>query len=354
MLFEASRKTWANREGIAGEVFLTSDSFAAQRFIDVRRFADAVVGMNFDGVGTKIEIAERLGDHSTIAFDLVAMVCDDAARFGAEPVLLGSILDFSRISIPVVRQLAAGLVAAAQAARVAVVNGEIAELGSRVAGYTQSSYNWGAGVLWAGRRDRMLSGDAVGPGDAIIAVRERGLRSNGISLVRAACNRAYGDTWHERPLAGSTLGRATLEPSTVYCRLITELTGGLEGAPSARLHGVVHVTGGGVPGKLSRLLSAARPGAGAVLESLHKPPSLMLHCQSLAEISDEEAYQTWNMGNGLLLITPEPDKVLDVAERSGYEAQIAGAITADPGIRIRNEGVGADRTPWLTFSPGTG
>jgi phosphoribosylformylglycinamidine cyclo-ligase len=103
--------------------------------------ADVVMGIGFDGIGTKIEIAERLGSWQTLAFDLFAMVCDDAVVQGAEPVLLGTVLDVRTLGeaaasyLDCIRQLAAGYEAAAAVAGVAVVNGEIAECGSRIGGY---------------------------------------------------------------------------------------------------------------------------------------------------------------------------------------------------------------------------
>jgi phosphoribosylaminoimidazole (AIR) synthetase len=126
IMFDASRLTWTNRSGIPGEISLSFDSFSSVRFVDVARFPDAIIGMNFDGVGTKIEVAERVVNHLTIAFDLFAMVCDDAARTGGEPILLGSILDCRKVSSGVIRDLANGMIAAANAAQVAVINGEVA------------------------------------------------------------------------------------------------------------------------------------------------------------------------------------------------------------------------------------
>jgi len=347
LMFEASKRTWRNREASFGQVRLTHESFSSLRFLSTEQFPGAVFGMNFDGVGTKIEIAERVGDHTTIAYDLFAMVCDDAARTGGEPVAVGSILDFNRVSISVVTQLAHGMVEAARIACVAVINGEIAELGARVSGYGEAAYNWGAAAIWFGRHDRLLTGQEITPGDGIVALRERGLRSNGISLVRAVLATAYGEGWHEEQFGESTLGLAALAPSAIYTPALTRLNGGLSATPAARVHGVAHVTGGGIPGKLGRLL--AETGCGATLDQLFPPCELMSHCQSLSRITDEEAYKAWNMGNGLLIITPDVERVVSEVAASGYDAQVAGKVDAEPGIRIRNMAAGAGQTPWLSF-----
>lgn len=164
VLYEAAKLTWENRKGKLGEVVELFEDFAGLRGVNVGGLpADAFMNLSFDGVGTKIEIAERRQRHDTVAFDLFAMVCDDAVVRGAEPVLVGSILDVRSLGekipegevsyIDFVKQLAAGYIAAAKAAGVAVVNGEVAELGTRVQGYGPFNYNWGAGVLWFARKE---------------------------------------------------------------------------------------------------------------------------------------------------------------------------------------------------------
>ena len=169
IMFEASKLTWKNRFENNLKIELLQKSFSGNRFIDLNNFPDAIIGMNFDGVGTKIEIAERVGRHDSVAFDLFAMVCDDAAILGGEPILLGSIIDFNKISLKVVRELARGMVQAARLSNVAVINGEIAELGSRVNGFGECSYNWGASTIWVGRRERMLRRGLLDPNAVIVA-----------------------------------------------------------------------------------------------------------------------------------------------------------------------------------------
>src|ERR1051325_3946941 len=136
LMFEASRQTWSEPPDGLRHVRIESSDFGALRHVALPLSGSGLVmGLNSDGVGTKIELAERLNDHRTIAFDLFAMVCDDAAINGAEPLLVASVLDFSRLSTDVVAQLAHGLVNAAKVARVCVINGETAELGARVSGF---------------------------------------------------------------------------------------------------------------------------------------------------------------------------------------------------------------------------
>src|SRR3989344_7064225 len=147
IMYEASRKTWKNRKGLSGEIKAPIKNFSGIRFATIKQ---KQILMNFDGVGTKIEIAERLSKltkdfsyHKGIAHDLLAMVCDDAIIRGAEPILVGSVLDVNKLNIDLVKNLAKGMKDAAKLANVAVINGEIAELGNRINGYGDYNYNWG-------------------------------------------------------------------------------------------------------------------------------------------------------------------------------------------------------------------
>ena len=343
LLYSAAKHTWEQRQGQFGEVIIPHDDFSGVRCIAVGALpSDTVMGIGFDGIGTKIEIAERLGRWNTLAFDLFAMVCDDAVVQGAEPVLVGTVLDVRTLGsatashLDLVAQLAEGYIAAASAARVAVVNGELAECGSRINGYGPFNCTWNAGVVWFARRSRLLSGAAVRPGDAIVGLAETGCRSNGYSLLRRVLQRQHGDAWHTVPLGQTTLGELALQPARIYAAAVVDMLGGVYGAPHVELHGVVHVTGGGLPGKLGRLLRRVRLGA-EITDPL-PPGPLLSYLQEHGPVSDYEAYRVWNMGQGMLLITPQPDAALAVARQHDITAQVIGTITAQPGIRLHSQG----------------
>lgn len=342
-LYSAASRTWEQRRDGLGNIIIPHDDFSGVRYIAVGALpADTVMGMGFDGVGTKIEIAERMGIWHTVAFDLFAMVCDDAVVQGAEPVLLGTVLDVRTLSseaashVDTVVQLAEGYVAAATAARVAVINGEVAEYGGRISGYGPFNCTWNAGVVWFAKQSRLLSGTAVRPGDAIVGLEETGCRSNGYSLLRQILHHKHGADWHTVSLGHTTLGELALQPSRLYTAAVVDMLGGVHGEPQAVLHGVVHVTGGGIPGKLGRLLR--RVALGADITDPWPPGPLLYYLQEHGPVSDQEAYRVWNMGQGMLLITPQPEAVIAVAKQHGMPAQIMGAVTPQPGIRLRSRG----------------
>jgi len=339
ILYNASKQTWDNRKGKLGELIIPFDDFSGVRAIDVSNLPKGtLMNMNFDGVGTKMELAERLDDHRTIAYDLFAMVCDDAVVRGAEPVLIGSVLDVNSLGkgketyIKQVRQLAEGYIGAAKDANVAIVNGEVAELGNRVGGYGKFNYNWSATCVWFSKKDRMFTGKEIKEGDYLVGLLERGFRSNGLSLVRKIMKDTHGENWHKK----EDFAREALEPSTIYSKAVVEMFGGYKNKPKAEIHGVVHVTGGGIPGKLGRVLKPS--GLGAEIYDPFSPCDLMLYCQAKGNVSDKEAYKTWNMGQGMIIITPQPEKVMEIALKHKITSRIIGEITYKKGIRIESKG----------------
>ena len=313
LMYEAAKQTWANRQGTLGEVIVPTDDFSGVRAINVGELPlGTVMNLGFDGVGTKAEIAQRVGDHSTIAHDLIAMVADDAVVRGAEPVIAGSIFDTTSFAtspedkVEAMRQIAQGYTTAAQAANIAIINGEIAQLGDAVGGYGDFRYNWGASLVWFAHRDRLLDGSKLAAGDKLIAIEEKGFRSNGLSLLRKIMLEKYGEQWHDTDFNDTTFGVAALLPSTIYCKAVVELLGGwdINTTPVANVSGVAHITGGGIPEKLGRMLRGT--GLGATLDALFTPSPLMLEAQKLGQVSDDEAYRTWNMGQGMIVATSEP------------------------------------------------
>lgn len=356
MLYEASKLTHDNRPGLLVEFH---ESFSGLRAIPATMLKDVgnmYLNLAFDGVGTKVEVSERLDDHSVVAHDLFAMVCDDAVVRGAEPVAIGSILDVRQLednehTRTAVRQLAHGYVEAAKAAGVVVVNGEVAELGDRVGGYGEFNYNWGATVLWFAHKDRILTGHQIQPGDTLVGLAEHGFRSNGITDVRKAMLEHYGSHWQDevvKELGEVSLGKLVQKPSIIYSRFVSELTGGydIDKEPRATVTGVAHITGGGQPSKLGRMLEPS--GLGVTIDNPIDPPRIMTEVQKLREFADEKAYGKWHMGTGMVIATSDPEKVLAEAEAHGLVAQSIGQVTDESGIHIKNRGA-VQETEWLHF-----
>ncbi len=340
LFYAAAKQTWQNRNGRLGEVIVPFDDFSGVRGIDLSCLAPGTLAnLNFDGIGTKVEIAERMNDHSTMAYDLLAMVCDDAVVRGAEPVLIGSVLDVRELlgKERSIVDLLRGYVGAAKEANVAVINGEVAELGSRIVGSADFNYNWCATALWFARKERLLTGKEIIPADTIVALREDGFRSNGLTLARKIFSKVYGDQWHDTYFDQKKIGHHLLLPSRMYTRAIVAMTGGYDLQPRAVVHGLVHITGGGIPEKLGRALKYS--GYGAVLDSLFTPCSAMWLAQGAGSIMDDTAYSTWNMGQGMFVITPDPGSVITIAQEYAIDAKVVGRVVEEKGITLISEGL---------------
>ena len=301
-------------------------------FAQVLHIDGAHLAMTSDGIGTKIELAERMGRYDTLGFDLVAMVADDLVAVGAEPLALSNILDVTDPDPAVIDSLMQGLAAAATACRIAVTGGEIAQLGSRIGGWgTGMRFNWAATAI--GRIDPRrgpLHPDHVSAGDVLLALASDGFRSNGFTLAREILAQQYGDQWHTRTRGeGQAWGDALLTPSALYAPGVVH--GLALGLP---LHGAVHVTGGGIAGNLSRILRQNR--LGARLEGLWPPHSAMTELAALGGLTTEKAYGQWNMGNGMLLAVPAEatDPWIAALDESGIRARLAGEVTGTAEIAV--------------------
>lgn len=323
-----AQATFAHRRGLSGAPMMP----VAGAYSNLMAYGPVRIAMTSDGIGTKVEIAERTGVYETLGFDLVAMVADDLAANGIEPTNLSNILDVDILDHSIVDSLMKGLHDAASFSRIAVTGGEIAELGGRIGGYGPGMhFNWCAtaiGVLSPGREP--ITGAAISPDDTVITLRSPGFRSNGFSRARRILHEHYGEDWHAQRFGVSSWGTALLTPSVIYSPLVTKI---LES--EIPVGGIAHITGGGVPDNLGRVLRVK--GFGAFLDGLYPPAEAMKCLQTLGKIPIETAYRQWNMGNGMLLIVP-PSRVDDVLFRAaadGYEARVAGRITESPGIVIR-------------------
>ena len=119
--------------------------------------------------------------------------------------------------------------------------------------------------MWFAKKDRLFTGNEVQVGDYCVGLYEPGFRSNGLSLTRKTFSTAYGENWHNIEFEGKKLGYWVLEPSIIYSACVSEMFGGFDREPRVELHGVSHITGGGIPGKIPAATRTVPPG----IDSLH-------------------------------------------------------------------------------------
>ncbi|MFZ5955369.1 MAG: AIR synthase-related protein [Nanoarchaeota archaeon] len=368
IFYEASKKTWSNRKDRFGEVAILFDNFSGLRSIKIGKLSgDLNIGSGADGTGTKLEVAQMMNQYDTVAYDLFAMICDDAIVRGAEPFSVLTNLNVRTFSengedyMCYIQQLADGMVNAAQESGVAVINGEIADMPDVITGYSKLPrvfhrinqaikyaafgkpivnpgfhFDWNGVVNWVAREDRLFSGLEIKAGDKLVALKEHGFRSNGLTLARKILAKEHGKEWHKENIYDKTLGEQVLLPSKIYCKAVSEMLGGYDKDPKAEIHGIAHITGEGIPGKLGRILKPSE--LGAYIDSPFYPCKAMLYCQEKGHVNDIEAYNTWNMGQGMIIITPSPNEIIKVAENHSIRSKIIGEITTGEYIVIKSQG----------------
>lgn len=360
VLFDMTLRTWANRAEEFGEPEIRSQGFRGSRIVDLARlvtlysmFPDLKLGQYHcsDGVGNKPKVAQRVGKHDTIGIDLVAMASDDATAGGGETISLTSVLAVNTLGksddhpnkkqrfARYISELAAGIEHGANLARLVVENGETAEHGESLGGYGEFTYDWNASASYLVNGERVIDGSRVKAGAAIVALADEGFGCNGYSLLLKKLEQIYGYEWHHQEFGDdSTWGLELLRPSRIYSGLFVALTGGYrpDREPAADVQTIVHVTGGGIPGKLGSKLAGT--GCGAELTNLFDPSPAMSSFQELTGLGDEEMHHVFHMGQRGLVVTSDPDKVIEQAQNHGIAAKIAGETTNRPEIVATSHG----------------
>ena len=328
--YHNAKKTFASRKGLIGAPFALEGGFSGA--LDM---GDFLLVQNDDGVGTKIEIAEKLNKFETLGQDLVAMVADDAICVGAEVISLTNTIDTPKVDPQVIEAMTEGLSEACQAESIVIPGGEIAELGQALNGMV-----WNATAVGVVKHKKFITGKQVEVGSSIVGLKGRVLRSNGLSLARKIAEVHLGKEWVQKPWKeGKTWGEILLTPSKIFHRLILDhVLGDFNSEASFNIQALAHITGGGIPGNLCRVLPE---GLGASLPNLHKPHQALLDLQKLGDIEDAECYRTWHCGTAMMLVLPqeEAEKLCQVLNKADaeVEAQIIGTVTDTSSIELTSQ-----------------
>jgi phosphoribosylformylglycinamidine cyclo-ligase len=284
-----------------------------------------VLMLSTDGVGTKLEIARRSGLFEGVGFDLVAMCVDDLAAVGARPLGFVDYLAVGRLDPDRDAAIVASVARACAAAGCALVGGETAEHPGVM---EPDQVDLAGAALGVVERGSEIIGRAVGPGDVVIGLVSPNLRSNGFSLVR----RIVADVDPADPFPGedATFGEVLLRPSVLYA------PAALAAVATGAVHGMAHITGGGIPGNLVRVLP---DGCHAVLDrSGWELPGVFRVLQQMGRVPEEEMERTFNLGVGFCLVVDRGavDDVVAVAAGFGHDARAIGSIVAgERGVALR-------------------
>ncbi len=289
-------------------------------------FDSPVLMMSTDGVGTKAEIARQTGLVEGLGYDLVAMVADDLAAAGAQPIAMTDYIAVGRLDVDKVEAIVESITDACSESDIALLGGETAEHPGVMAA---DQFDISATALGIVEMGEEVDPGQVTNGDIIIGVKSPNLRSNGFSLVRAivANGLPLDGTF---PDTDTPTAHVLLDPSIVYSPAIVNMLA------RVRPHGLAHITGGGLPGNVIRVLPE---GHRAVIErSRWEVPHVFNVLQRAGQVPLGDMFRTFNMGIGFVSVVPESDvdASLKAFEVSDLEADVIGYITTgERGVEIR-------------------
>jgi phosphoribosylformylglycinamidine cyclo-ligase len=287
-----------------------------------RRYKDPVLVSGTDGAGTKVKVAGSLGRFSTIGIDLVAMCVNDVLCLGAEPLFFLDYIAMDRDDPHRLAELVRGVSDGCVEARMALLGGETAIMPGI---YGPGDFDMAGFCVGVVERSRIIDGTAIRPGDKIIGLASSGFHANGYSLIRKVVFERAGLTGEERLEAlGRTVGDALLEPTRIYVRPALDILAASPRKPA--VHGMAHITGGGLVDNLERILPE---GCRAVIDRAKwRAPGVYSWFESLGAVDAAEMWKTFNMGIGFVFVVG-PRQAAAVTERlatGGVEHAVIGRI----------------------------
>jgi phosphoribosylformylglycinamidine cyclo-ligase len=266
--------------------------FSALFDLKDRGYRHPVLVSSTDGVGTKLKVAFMMKKHDTVGIDLVAMGVNDIMTQGAEPLFFLDYFVCGKLDIDVAEMVVRGIAAGCRQAGCVLIGGETAE---HPGDFPKGEYDLAGFVVGVVERKKILNPKSIVPGDVLIALPSSGLHSNGYSLARKVLLDAGRLKLHQQmPELGRSLGEELLEPTRIYAKIIRALSA------KYPIKGAAHITGGGIPGNLPRILPEGRR-AWINRGSWPVPPVFDL-IQKIGRVSREEMDRTFNNGLGMILV----------------------------------------------------
>ena len=281
------------------------------------RYREPVLVSGTDGVGTKLMLAQQMGQHDTIGIDLVAMCVNDVLVTGAEPLFFLDYFASGRLDIDVAADVVAGIAEGCAQAGAALIGGETAEMPDM---YGDGEYDLAGFCVGAVERSDIIDGSTIEPGDALIGIASSGPHSNGYSLIRKVLERDP-----DAEIGGRLAAAALLEPTRIYVKSLRALM------ESMQVKGIAHITGGGISENLPRMMA----------DSVHAQIDTSSWEQGpvfdwLAErgnVEIDEMRRTFNCGVGMIIAVAANDvaPALDLLANQGESAWQMGRIEDGPG-----------------------
>jgi phosphoribosylformylglycinamidine cyclo-ligase len=300
------------RPGVMGGL----GGFGALFDLKAAGFTDPVLVSTTDGVGTKLKIAIETGLHDSVGVDLVAMCVNDLVVQGADPLFFLDYFATGKLSVAQARTVIAGIASGCLEAGCALVGGETAEMPGMYAG---DDYDLAGFAVGAAERGNLLPRPIL-PGDAVLGLASAGVHSNGFSLVRRVVQASGLDWADPAPFApGQTLGQALMTPTRIYVRAMQALH------RAGLLKAAAHITGGGLPGNVPRVLP---DNTLAALTAIWPVPPVFGWLARTGKVTAAEMLRVFNCGIGMVLIVADPDAAIAILQAEGETASRIGSIEA--------------------------
>lgn len=310
------------------EVMADIGGFGGLFALDTTKYREPVLISGTDGVGTKLKIAHMMGIHDTVGIDLVAMCVNDILVHGAEPLFFLDYIAVGKLRPEIIEAIVKGVSAGCVQAGCALIGGETAEMPGF---YKEEEYDLAGFAVGAVERSGIITGEKVQDGDLVVGLPSSGVHSNGYSLVRKVLLEKAGFKLNQyMDEFQKTLGEELLTPTRIYVKTVLGL---LE---NTQVHGMAHITGGGIIENLERILPA---GLGAVIDSsaIEVKPVFRL-IENIGQVEQSEMFRTFNMGIGYtLVISPQHhDKALKYLQDQGEKPIVIGRISSsEQGVVVK-------------------
>ncbi len=308
------KETLSFRKGKIGESLVDIGHFGTLISIS----EDKALALGADGVGSKIMVAEMINKFDTIGIDLIAMNANDIICLGAEPLCL---LDYIAACEPdpeILKEIGRGLKEGARQAGISIPGGELASLPDMVKGFDLAGV-----IVGIVDRDKIITGEGIMPGDAVIGLASSGIHSNGLTLARKVLLENFDI--NQRVFGNRTVGEELLSPTRIYVKEVLGIIKNVE------VKGLTNITGGGL-GNLCRITDRY----GFYIDHLPKPQKVFTLIKELGGVSEEEMYRTFNMGIGFCIIVDEKDceKTIEICREYDTPAFRIGKVIDGRGVNV--------------------
>lgn len=285
---------------------------------DFPRFRNPILVSSVDGVGTKVKVAIEMGKHDTIGQDLVNHCVNDIAVGGALPLFFLDYYACGRLDADVAGGVVTGLSRACKENGLALIGGETAEMPGV---YSENDYDLAGAIVGVVDKSKIIDGKKVRKGDVLVGLASTGLHTNGYSLARKTILSQYNVDSYVADL-GQTAGEALLKTHKSYLKVMQAAS------REFHIHGMAHITGGGIEGNTVRVIR--KPRRFKVFWQNWEVPAIFRLIQSIGKVPDDDARRALNMGIGLVMVVPakESDDLIAFLKKKREKALVIGEVVA--------------------------